>query len=81
MYTLAIVYRLPWKMTMETIGKSSRFGSFSIAMLHHQGIIGIDCGQTTEKKKNTWDMTNEGWAALFLHLGNLDRDVTSQKMG
>ena len=29
-----------------------------------------------------WQLfTNEGWAALFLHLGNLDRDVTSQKMG
>jgi len=35
MYTLAIVYRLPWKMAMETIGKSSRNGSFSIAMLIH----------------------------------------------
>jgi hypothetical protein len=49
MYTLAIVYRLPWKMAMETIGKSSRNGSFCIAMLNHQGIIGIDWGQTTEK--------------------------------
>lgn len=66
-------------MAMETIGKSSRNGSFCIAMLNHQGIIGIDWGQTTEKNHEIWQ--NEGWAALFLHLGNLDRDVTSQKMG